>query len=226
MNRNLGRVMLVALACLVLLPALAAAQSQISGTVKDESGGVLPGVTIEAASPALIEKTKAAVSDANGRFTIVDLRQGTYKVTFTLTGFTTVVRDGVELVGEGRVQLWVLDRARQELRMIATGDEAVIEREGRKGQASADLPTLALADEGERVVGAVVERVGGGKCAARGERRALRDGNGDAQAVLHRRANHRQDAEQPQQRLRRDAVGERAAVDLRGGRVDHADLDG
>ncbi len=91
------KVTLVALSCLVLLPSLAAAQSQIAGTVKDESGGVLPGVTIEAASPALIEKTKSVVSDANGRFTIVDLRQGTYKVTFTLIGFATVVRDGVEL---------------------------------------------------------------------------------------------------------------------------------
>src|SRR5882724_3768345 len=79
------------------LPVVAAAQSQIAGTVRDESGGVLPGVTIEAASPALIEKTKSAVSDANGRFTIVDLRQGTYKVTFSLTGFSTVVRDGLEL---------------------------------------------------------------------------------------------------------------------------------
>jgi hypothetical protein len=55
---------------------------------------------------------------------------------------------GVDLVGEGRLHLWVLDRARQELRLIATGDEAVIEREGRKGQASTDLPILPLADVG------------------------------------------------------------------------------
>ena len=87
----------MALLCVLALPMVAAAQSQIAGTVKDESGGVLPGVTVEAASPALIEKTKSAVTDANGRYTIVDLRQGTYKVSFTLTGFTTVVRDGVEL---------------------------------------------------------------------------------------------------------------------------------
>src|SRR5436190_971915 len=97
MSSKFGKVMLAVLACLVLLPSLAAAQSQIAGTVKDESGGVLPGVTIEAASPALIEKSKSAVTDANGRYTIVDLRQGTYKVTFTLTGFQTVVRDNVEL---------------------------------------------------------------------------------------------------------------------------------
>src|SRR5881628_3225716 len=97
MSLKLGRVMLGGLACLILLPTLAAAQSQIAGTVKDESGGVLPGVTVEASSPALIEKVKSAVSDANGRFTIVDLRQGVYKVTFTLTGFSTVAREGLEL---------------------------------------------------------------------------------------------------------------------------------
>src|SRR4051812_11834054 len=96
MSLKLGRVMLGGLACLILLPTLAAAQSQIAGTVKDESGGVLPGVTVEASSPALIEKVKSAVSDANGRFTIVDLGQGVYKVTFTLTGFSTVARAGLE----------------------------------------------------------------------------------------------------------------------------------
>jgi hypothetical protein len=97
MYRRLWTGLWLAVVCVVALPTLAAAQSQIAGTVKDESGGVLPGVTVEAASPALIEKTKSAVTDSNGRYTIVDLRQGTYKVTFTLTGFSTVARDGLEL---------------------------------------------------------------------------------------------------------------------------------
>jgi hypothetical protein len=97
MKCKVRQLMLAVLAGVVLLPALAAAQSQISGTVKDESGGVLPGVTVEASSPALIEKSKSAVTDANGRYTIVDLRQGTYKVTFSLAGFSTVVRDALEL---------------------------------------------------------------------------------------------------------------------------------
>src|SRR5712692_6029471 len=78
-------------------PLLAQTNSQIAGTVRDESGGVLPGVTVEAASPVLIEKSLSAVSDSSGRYTIVNLRPGTYKVTFTLTGFSTVSRDGVEL---------------------------------------------------------------------------------------------------------------------------------
>src|SRR4051812_26743709 len=88
---------LLVLAGLLFLPAAAQAQSQLTGQVKDESGGVLPGVTVEAASPVLIEKMKTAVTDDQGRYTIVDLRPGTYKVTFTLTGFSTVIRDGVEL---------------------------------------------------------------------------------------------------------------------------------
>jgi len=97
MQRRFSRVALFALVSVLSLPIVAAAQSQITGQVKDESGGVLPGVTVEAASPVLIEKTKSAVTDDQGRYTIIDLRQGTYKVTFSLPGFSTVVRDAVEL---------------------------------------------------------------------------------------------------------------------------------
>src|SRR5678816_2978171 len=91
--------MLTALGCLVLLPAAAHAQSAISGVVRDASGAVLPGVTVEAASPVLIEKSRTVISDETGRYTLVDLRPGTYKMTFTLSGVSTLVRDGVELPG-------------------------------------------------------------------------------------------------------------------------------
>src|SRR5437763_6953831 len=84
---------------LVLVPALALAQAAITGVVKDASGAVLPGVTVEASSPALIEKTRSAVTDGTGTYRIVDLRPGTYSIAFTLTGFSTVKRDGVELTG-------------------------------------------------------------------------------------------------------------------------------
>ena len=86
--------------CAVLLaPALAAAQASIAGVVRDPSGAVLPGVTVEASSPVLIEKVRTAVTDGSGLYRIVDLRAGTYTVTFTLPGFATVKRDGIELTG-------------------------------------------------------------------------------------------------------------------------------
>ncbi len=85
------------LLCLVALPSMAHAQSTIVGVVRDTSGAVLPGVTVEAASDALIEKTRSVVSDGEGQYRIVDLRPGTYSVTFTLEGFQTFRRDGLEL---------------------------------------------------------------------------------------------------------------------------------
>src|SRR6185369_13029337 len=88
-----------ALLLLVLVPAMAFAQASITGVVKDASGAVLPGVTVEASSPALIEKTRSAISDSTGTYRIVDLRPGTYSITFTLTCFSTVKRDGIELAG-------------------------------------------------------------------------------------------------------------------------------
>ena len=82
---------------LIGIPAVAVAQSQFTGQVRDESGGVLPGVTVEVSSPVLIEKTRSAVTDAQGRYTIIDLRPGAYRLAFTLTGFSTVIRDGIDL---------------------------------------------------------------------------------------------------------------------------------
>ena len=86
-------------ALLVMAPALPHAQqaSGIAGAVRDTSGAVLPGVTVEAASPALIEKVRSAVTDGEGRYNIVDLRPGTYTVTFTLPGFTGFRREGIVL---------------------------------------------------------------------------------------------------------------------------------
>src|SRR5580693_5589559 len=84
---------------LALLPAASYAQSAIAGVVKDAQGAVLPGVLVEASSPALIEKTRSVTTDGTGQYKIVDLRPGSYSVTFTLAGFTTIMRQGIELTG-------------------------------------------------------------------------------------------------------------------------------
>jgi hypothetical protein len=100
MTTRLVRGLLIALGSMVLIPSLASAQS-LAGAVRDTSGAVLPGVTVEASSPALITKVRTSVTDAAGQYRIPDLPPGTYKVTFSLVGFTTVVREGVELTGGG-----------------------------------------------------------------------------------------------------------------------------
>ena len=86
-------------ASLLAVSSAAFAQASIAGIVKDTSGAVLPGVTVEAASPVLIEKIRSAVTDANGQYRIEDLRPGTYAVTFRLSGFSVVQRPGIELTG-------------------------------------------------------------------------------------------------------------------------------
>jgi len=89
----------IALLAALLLPSFAAAQAAggIAGVVKDTSGAVMPGVTVEASSPALIERVRSVVTDSEGQYKIIDLRPGTYTVTFTLVGFSTVKREGIEL---------------------------------------------------------------------------------------------------------------------------------
>src|SRR5262245_14251248 len=73
------------------------ADTGIAGVVKDQSGAVLPGVTVEAASPSLIEKVRTVLTDSQGLYKIVDLRPGNYSVTFRLSGFNVIKRDGIEL---------------------------------------------------------------------------------------------------------------------------------
>lgn len=88
-----------------LLPAVALAQSTIAGVVTDDTGAVLPGVSVEVASPALIEKVRAVVSDGQGRYSVTDVRPGEYSVTFTLQGFTTVRREGVAVASGATVPI-------------------------------------------------------------------------------------------------------------------------
>src|SRR5438105_5215267 len=92
MRRRVAAKLCFALVWALALPSAALAQGQtgsIAGVARDTTGAVLPGVTVEAASPALIEKVRTVVTDGAGAYRIVDLRPGVYTVTFTLTGFTT-----------------------------------------------------------------------------------------------------------------------------------------
>ena len=96
--RGLKYVLFV-LAAALFAPSIAAAQGTLTGTVRDGSGAVLPGVTVEAASPALTEKVRTVVTDGAGQYRIIELPPGIYSLTFSLPGFSNVKREGIELAG-------------------------------------------------------------------------------------------------------------------------------
>src|SRR6266849_3115418 len=96
-SRKMAAAVVAALVLLIALPNTARGQSAIAGIVKDSSGAVLPGVTVEASSDVLIEKTRSVTTDGQGQYKIVDLRPGVYSITFTLPGFSSFKRDGIEL---------------------------------------------------------------------------------------------------------------------------------
>src|SRR5213594_519205 len=122
-------------ASMLVVPATAYAQAALTGVVKDTSGAVLPGVTVEAASPVLIEKVRAVVSDDTGQYRIVNLRPGTYSVTFTLPGFSTVKREGIELTGtfvatvNGDLKVGALEET-----ITVTGETPIVDVQSAKTQ--------------------------------------------------------------------------------------------
>jgi len=83
----------------LFVPAIALAQGSIAGMVRDTSGAIMPGVTVEASSDSLIEKSRTATTDGAGQYKIVDLPPGTYSVAYTLSGFKTVRRGGIVIEG-------------------------------------------------------------------------------------------------------------------------------
>src|SRR3954469_15248513 len=143
MRRLANRFLLVAMAVL-LLPIGAFAQAAITGVVKDDSGGVLPGVTVEAASPVLIEKVRSVVSDDTGQYRIVNLNPGTYTVTFSLPGFSTVKREGIELTGtfvatiNGELKVGALEET-----ITVTGETPIVDVQSAKVQQTVSKEILA-----------------------------------------------------------------------------------
>jgi Carboxypeptidase regulatory-like domain len=145
--------LVVALA-LLLLPSAAYAQGAITGVVKDASGGVLPGASVEASSPVLIEKVRTVIADASGQYRIVDLRPGTYTVTFSLQGFSTVKREGVELSGNfvatvnGELRVGSLEET-----ITVTGESPVVDVQSTRSQQIIDKDVLAAIPSSRNVGG-------------------------------------------------------------------------
>jgi hypothetical protein len=125
------------------MPSLAWAQATIAGVVRDPSGGVLPGVTVEASSPALIEKVRTVVTDGTGQYRIVDLRPGTYSITATLAGFSTVKRDGIELTGSMVATIPLeLRVGTLEETVVVTGETPVVDVQSVRRQTTLDNEVL------------------------------------------------------------------------------------
>jgi hypothetical protein len=151
--RRSSRLLFVVMVSL-LLPSAAYAQAAITGVVKDASGGVLPGATVEAASPVLIEKVRTVVTDASGQYRIVDLRPGTYSVTIKLQGFTSVKREGIELAGSFVATVNAdLKVGSLEETITVTGESPIVDVQSTKSQQIIDRTTLAAIPSSRNING-------------------------------------------------------------------------
>ena len=151
---------------ILLLPATASAQASITGTVRDGSGAVLPGVTVEAASPALIEKVRTVVTDGTGQYRIENLRPGTYAVAFTLAGFSTVQRADIELAGSFTATVNADMRLGSiEETITVTGESPIVDVQNVTQQRVVDHEVIAALPTGrsDRALGALVPGVVGGQ---------------------------------------------------------------
>jgi hypothetical protein len=131
------------LALLLLAPVSAWAQATIAGVVTDNSGAVLPGVTVEAASPALIEKVRTATTDGNGRYRIESLQPGIYSVSFSLGGFATVRRENVNVGGTGVISVdGELRVGGVQETITVTGETPVVDVTSTKREITLDNETM------------------------------------------------------------------------------------
>ena len=189
LQRSLGPLLVLSL--LLLLPSSASAQAAITGVVKDASGGVLPGATVEAASPALIEKVRSVVSDASGQYRIVDLRPGTYSVTFSLPGFSTVKREGIELSGafvatvNGDLKVGTLEET-----ITVTGETPIVDVQSAKVQQTVTkevltaIPTSRNASGVQALIPGLITRQAGVSVAG-GDAGGVQGGIGGQAGVIH-----------------------------------------
>src|SRR5688572_1120763 len=143
---SMHRVMRVmaAVAGILLLPSIAFAQATITGVARDASGGVLPGVIVEASSPVLIEKVRTAVSDDTGQYRLADLPPGSYALTFSLQGFTTSKRSGVIVSGSGVIPVNVdLSVGAQTETVVVSGETPIVDTQSVRREVVLDAETLS-----------------------------------------------------------------------------------
>ena len=153
--------MVPVVAMMVLLPSLAFAQGTLTGVVRDASGGVLPGVTVEAASPALTEKVRTAVTDGSGQYRLIDLTPGTYSLTVTLPGFSTVKREGIVLAGSATVAIPIeLRVGGLEETITVTGETPVVDVQSVRRETVLSSDTIA-AIPATRTVGSLLNATPG-----------------------------------------------------------------
>jgi hypothetical protein len=174
---GMRRVVLIAavfVSVVVLLADKAHAQAAISGTVRDASGAALPGVTVEAASPALIERVRTTTTDGSGAYRIQDLRPGTYTVTFSIAGFKTVRREGIILEGSFNAPVSAaLDLGALEETVTVTGESPVVDVVNNKQSVVVNrdmldaIPTTtrSLQARANLIPGTTVTAVGSGQTA-------------------------------------------------------------
>ena len=159
--RQASKAVLVLAIAVLLLPSVAFAQGTLTGAVRDESGAVLPGVTVEASSPALIEKVRTAVTDGAGQYRITGLNPGTYSLTFTLPGFSVVRRDGIELSGTATLTIPADMRVGAlEETVTVTGETPVVDVQSTQRETVLSADVVA-AIPGNRSVGTLLNAVPG-----------------------------------------------------------------
>ena len=141
---GLARVVFILVGILFLTQAASAQDAGIGGVVSDDTGGVLPGVTVTAASPVLIEGQRIAISDGEGRYAIPGLLPGSYDVTFSLPGFNQILREGIELTAGFTANVNAeLGVGGIEETITVTGATPVVDIQNVRRQSSIDTEALA-----------------------------------------------------------------------------------